>query len=166
MVVRGWVPVPGSVKGRLALLAFEEFGRRGYERVNVVDLAARGGVTTGSLYHHFGSKQGLYDVVRTEAEQRMLDRMEGAAAAAEARPVRAAFLVAFDAAVKQTVAGLLAEAHPDRGSDPLEGFIADRTNSAITARLLIAVWRAALGAVADGVAPARVRAALAEAISV
>lgn len=30
-------------------------------------------------YHHFGSKQGLYAVVREELERRVVDRMDGAA---------------------------------------------------------------------------------------
>jgi len=46
-------------------------------------VAAAAGVTTGSLYDHFGSEAGLYGFVRQEAERRLLDRMEGAAAAVE-----------------------------------------------------------------------------------
>jgi hypothetical protein len=49
--------------------------------VTVGEIAAGAGVTTGPLYHHFGSKLGLYAFVRDEAERRLLDRMEGAAAA-------------------------------------------------------------------------------------
>src|SRR5215210_4170992 len=116
--MRDWLPVPGSTKGKLALLALTEFGSRGYEAVNVTELAAAAGVTTGSLYHHFGNKAGLYNLVREEAERRLLDRMEGAAAAVNGRSagaaLRAALLVGFDFAVAQRVARMLSETHPGR----------------------------------------------------
>lgn len=35
-------------------------------------------MTTGAIYHHFGSKAKLYEIIRTDMEQRMIDRMEGA----------------------------------------------------------------------------------------
>ena len=57
--MREWVPIPGSAKARLIEAAIHQFELNGYEAVNVVDLAGKAGVTTGSLYHHFGSKLGL-----------------------------------------------------------------------------------------------------------
>jgi AcrR family transcriptional regulator len=162
-----WIPSTRSAKGRLALTALEEFGTRGYEAVNVVDLAHTAGVTTGSLYHHFGSKLGLYGVVREEAERRALDRMEGAAAArAEDGPAaaaRAALLVGFDYVVRRGFTRLLGEGHPDRGDDPIEAFLSTLTDAddVPVARLLLAAWRAALAAVADGAPVERVRSAFA-----
>jgi AcrR family transcriptional regulator len=165
--MREWIPVPGSSKARLALRALEQFGARGYDAVNVAELAARAGVTTGSLYHHFGSKLGLYDVVREEAERRVLDRMEGAAAAragdGPSAVTRVALLVGFDYAVGQGLARLLAEQRPEPADDAIEGFlgrVADRGRTPI-GRILAAAWRAALAAVADGVATEQARAALA-----
>ncbi len=70
-----------SAKGRLVLAALEAFGRSGYEAVHVGALAAAAETTTGPLYHHFGSKLGLYSFVRADVEQRVVDRMEGALAA-------------------------------------------------------------------------------------
>src|SRR5687768_4647118 len=125
--MREWIPVPGSSKARLARTALERFGAAGYEAVNVADLAAGAGVTTGSLYHHFGSKLGLYAVVREEAERRVLDRMEGAAAAragdGPAAATRAALLVGFDYLAAQGLARLLAEPHPRAAADPVEAFL-------------------------------------------
>src|SRR5918911_3342893 len=122
--MRNWVPVPGSTKGKLALIALAEFGKRGYDSVNVTELATAAGVTTGSLYHHFGNKAGVYSFVREEAERRLIDRMEGAAAAVggrgQAAAVRMAPLVGFDFAVRERVAALLAEPRPERASDPVE----------------------------------------------
>lgn len=151
--MRDWVPVPGSTKGKLALSALAEFGRRGYEPVNVTDLAAAAGVTTGSLYHHFGNKLGLYSFVRDEAERRLLDRMEGAAEAVDSRgdsaSLRAGLVVGFEFAVREELAGMLAEPHPDRAEDPVERFLATLTDGAVgpLPRLLAAAWRAALAEV-------------------
>ena len=56
---------------------------RPFDEVTVGELAADAGVTTGALYHHFENKLGLYRFVREDVERRLLDRMEGAAAAHE-----------------------------------------------------------------------------------
>jgi AcrR family transcriptional regulator len=165
--VREWIPVSTSAKGRLALRALEDFGRRGFDEVNVADLAAAAGVTTGSLYHHFGSKIGLYGFVRAEAEQRLLDRMEGAAAARGddgwTVAVQGALLVGFDFAVSQRFLRLLGESHPAREGDPVSELLAEISDRGRTpiGRMLAAAWRAALLAVAEGAPPDRARAALA-----
>jgi AcrR family transcriptional regulator len=159
--VREWVPVSTSAKGRLALRALEEFGRRGFEGVAVADLASSAGVTTGALYHHFGSKTGLYDFVRVEAEQRVIDRMAGAAAAGGT--VRAALLVGFDFAVDRGFLRLLGEPHPTRDTDPVADLLGDISDGGRTplGRILAAAWRAALLAVDDGSPPDSARSGLA-----
>jgi AcrR family transcriptional regulator len=162
--MREWVPVSSSAKGRLALRALERFGREGFEHVSVGELAAAAGVTTGSLYHHFGSKIGLYSFVRAEAEQRLLDRMEGAAATAHddegaTTAVHNALLVGFDFAVGQGFLRLLGESHPDQNADPVAELLAglsDRGRTPI-GTMLAAAWRAALLAVAAGVPSERAR---------
>jgi AcrR family transcriptional regulator len=167
--VRSWVPVPGTTKARLVDRALAEFGARGFAAVGVTELASGADVTIGSLYHHFGSKVGLYTVVREDVEQRVLDRMEGAAAI---RPddLGGLLLVGFDYLVRAGFARLLAEPHPERTGDPIEAFLAalaDRDGTPVS-RILIAAWRAALEAAADAVRdgrdPAPVRAALRELI--
>jgi AcrR family transcriptional regulator len=165
--VREWVPVSTSAKGRLALRALEDFGRRGFEPVNVAELAAAAGVTTGSLYHHFGSKLGLYGFVRAEAEQRLLDRMEGAAAAVgedgSTGAVQPALVVGFDFALCQGFLRLLGEPHPAHLVDPIAEFLARISDEGRTpiGNMLAAAWRAALLAVADGAPPESARAGLA-----
>jgi AcrR family transcriptional regulator len=158
-VLREWVPTPSSAKGRLALEALREFGRRGFDAVNVVDLAARAGVTTGALYHHFGSKLGLYSFVRDEVERRVLDRMEGAAALLESSSGNGALralLVGFDYATERGFARLMSEQHPDRTVDPVETFLRSvLEGSNALAPILAAAWRAALAAAARGDAGAR-----------
>jgi AcrR family transcriptional regulator len=165
-----WIPRESSAKGRLALTALEVFGAQGFDRVNVVELARTAGVTTGALYHHFGSKLGLYRVVRREAERRVLDRMEGAAAArasdGSVAAALAALLVGFDYGTGEGLAGLLAQPDPGTGddgdgdrADAVESFLSQLTDrpGLPVARVLVAAWRAALQAVADGIPAADAR---------
>jgi AcrR family transcriptional regulator len=161
--MREWVPVTSSSKGRLAVRALEEFGRRGFDGVGVGELAAAAGVTTGSLYHHFGTKLGLYEFVRSEAERRLLDRMEGAAAAREGEgsmeALRSALLVGFDFATGQNFTRLLGEPHPGRERDPVAELLARTSDGGRTpiGMMLAAAWREALLAAAGGVPTRRAR---------
>jgi AcrR family transcriptional regulator len=164
--MRQWVPVSTSPKGRLAVCALQEFGRRSYHEVTVGDLAVGAGVTTGALYHHFESKLGLYSFVRIDAERRVLDRMEGAAAThvddEVAVTLRSVLLVGFDFAVKQGFVRLLGEDHPGRDTDPVADLLADLSRAEHTplGNVLAAAWRAALLTVSDEKSSARARAAL------
>jgi AcrR family transcriptional regulator len=165
--VREWLPVSTSPKGRLALAAVKEFGTRSFDEVTVGELVAAAKVTTGALYHHFGSKVGLYAFVREDVERRLLDRMEGAVAAVgddadRSAAVRAALLVGFDFAVREGFLQILgappAGAEPDRLAELLSASTAQA--SPVLGRVLAAAWRAALVAVADGSEPQSARAAL------
>jgi len=163
--MREWVPVPGSAKARLIEAAIHQFELTGYEAVNVVDLASKASVTTGALYHHFGSKLGLYLTVREDMEKRIVERMEGAAAAAGNRghpAVRAALLVAFDAAVRFTVCRILGEQPPVERDDPVATALRPllTKHKAPAADILAAAWRAALLAVATGASSTAARASL------
>jgi AcrR family transcriptional regulator len=160
-----WIPIPGSVKARLIEAAIHQFELAGYEAVNVVDLAAKASVTTGALYHHFDSKLGLYLVVREEMEKRIVERMEGAAAASGGRgrrAVRVALLVAFDAAVRFTVCRILGEQPPVERDDPVAAVLRPMLTKRLApaASMLAAAWRAALLAVADGTPASAARASL------
>ena len=165
--MREWIPVSTSPKGRLALAAVKAFGARPFDEVTVGELAAAAKVTTGALYHHFGSKLGLYAFVREDVERRLLDRMEGAFAAAgdeadRSAAVRAALLVGFDFAVREGFLHILGA--PPRGAerDRLTEMLSASTAlaSPVLGRVLAAGWRAALGAVAEGSEPQQARAAL------
>lgn len=164
--MRQWLPVSTSAKGRLVVQALEAFGARRFEDVSVVELATAAGVTTGSLYHHFGSKLGLYAVVRADAERRLIDRMEGAVAASReagvAEAVRAALVVGFDYVVTQGFLRLLGEPNPTRGADPVALVLARISDGGQTpiGTMLAAAWRAGVQAVADGGSDDRVRSAL------
>jgi len=151
--VRSWVPVPGSVKARLIDEALAAFGTRGFEAVGVTEVAGAAGVTIGSLYHHFGSKLGLYLVVRGDVERRVLDRMEGAAAMrdpADRTGLAAVLLVGFDYLATSGYGRLLAEPRPaDAGehtTDPIVEFFGRTADvrGAPVGSLLLAAWRQAL----------------------
>lgn len=166
--MREWIPVSTSPKGRLALVAVREFGARPFEEVTVADLAAAAGVTTGALYHHFGSKLGLYAFVRDDVERRLLDRMEGAAAASgpdspRSAAVASALLVGLDFAVREGFLWILgsppAGTEHDRLAEMLTRSVAPAPSP--LGRVLAAAWRAALTAVAEGAEPEHARAALA-----
>jgi AcrR family transcriptional regulator len=165
--MREWIPVSTSPKGRLALAAVKQFGARPFTEVTVGELAAAAEVTTGALYHHFGSKQGLYDFVRTDVEQRLLDRMEGAIAASadpSDRPaaVMTALLIGFDFAVREGFLRILADRAPGAGADRLAELMSASTAPAspVLGQILAAAWRAALVAVAEGSSPQQARSAL------
>lgn len=164
-MVREWIPISTSPKGRLVLAAVRSFGNRSFDEVTVTELAADAGVTTGALYHHFESKLGLYAFVRGDVERRLLDRMAGAGAAhsdSDNAAITAAYLVGFDFAVSEGFIRLLGDPPAGPGEDALVALLTDLSGSANPAlgRVLAAAWRAALLAVADGVSSEQARAAL------
>lgn len=150
------IPVPGSARARLITAGIAHFQADGYERASVVEIADDAAVTTGSLYHHFGSKLGLYQVIREEMERRMTERMEGAVAAVGGGRggVRIALEVSFDAAIRFGITRILAEPSPWGWPDPVaetvERLIPDNS---IAAQCVVAAWRGALWAVANGSPP-------------
>jgi AcrR family transcriptional regulator len=131
----------------------------------VSELAAAAGMTTGSLYHHFGSKLGLYAVVRHDVERRVVDRMRGAAAVTEVASVpdaAAVLLVGYDYLVKAGFARMLAEEHPSEAGaeppvDPVAELFAELLDGpgVPISIALSAAWRACLGAASVDPAPAR-----------
>jgi AcrR family transcriptional regulator len=165
--MREWIPVSTSPKGRLAVAAVKAFGARPFDEVTVGELSAAANVTTGALYHHFGSKLGLYAFVRDDVEQRLLDRMEGAVAAVgneadRSAAVNAALLVGLDFAVREGFLRILGEPPAGAEHDRLAEMLSANTAAAspLLGRVLAAAWRAALAAVAEGSTPEQARAAL------
>jgi AcrR family transcriptional regulator len=166
--VREWIPVSTSPKGRLALAAVKAFGSRPFDEVTVTGLAAAADVTTGALYHHFGSKLGLYAFVREDVERRLLDRMEGALAATESQSdhsaaVTSALLVGLDFAVREDFLRILGDPPPGTGRDRLADMLSQSAvpDAPLLGPVLAAAWRAALAAIVDGADPEQARAAVA-----
>jgi AcrR family transcriptional regulator len=152
-VTRSWIPVPGTTTGRLVFAALELFGAHGFAPVTVGSIAERAGVTTGSLYHHFGSKADLYRLVRADVERRVLDRCEGAAAGRSLQTlgdIAPVLLVGFDYLVASGLTRLLAEPAPAPADgslqpDAIQQFLARVVTGAPPLDdLIAAAWRAAL----------------------
>ena len=50
----------GELKAKLLLVALTHFAARGYDGVQVKEVADAAGVSKPTLYYHFGSKEGLF----------------------------------------------------------------------------------------------------------
>jgi AcrR family transcriptional regulator len=59
----------------LLLVARTSFGRDGFQAASLEGIAAAAGMTKGAVYHHFGSKHGLFEGVFRAEHRRMIDRV-------------------------------------------------------------------------------------------
>lgn len=66
-------------KEALLAAARERFTERGYADVGVAELAQRAGVTTGAVYHHFGSKRGLFRALLEAVHEEVAESIAAAA---------------------------------------------------------------------------------------
>mgnify|MGYP002150034951 CR=1 FL=1 len=57
---------PQSAKGRLLATAATLFNQKGYERTTVRDLASAVGIQSGSIFHHFKTKESILKAVMEE----------------------------------------------------------------------------------------------------
>ncbi|HLV78254.1 MAG TPA: TetR/AcrR family transcriptional regulator [Marinobacter sp.] len=67
LIAEQQVSDPASARGRLLQEAARLFRDKGYERTTVRDLAAAVGIQSGSLFHHFRSKEDILKAVMVEA---------------------------------------------------------------------------------------------------
>jgi AcrR family transcriptional regulator len=56
-------PVRGSRREELLAIAAELFAQRGFKNTTVRDIADAAGILSGSLYHHFNSKESMVDEI-------------------------------------------------------------------------------------------------------
>lgn len=77
------------VSARRALLdaALEVFTERGYTDASVAEIAARSGIAVGSLFHHYGGKNGLYLALWEEFQEEQERRTAAVVAAERGRGV-------------------------------------------------------------------------------
>jgi AcrR family transcriptional regulator len=149
-----------------ALAAFESDG---YDAASVTAIARAAGVTTGALYHHFGSKAGLHAVLLADLERRLDERLQGAIEAGDGS--RASLVrglqIAFDAAVRAGCCRVVGEAGGRQRDDPIAATVGDALpdRSPLAAAAIAAAWRSILLGVAEGADPAAGRAALAGALA-
>ena len=85
-----------ATRDRLVAAAVELFAARGFEATSIEAVLEQTGVSRGSLYHHFASKQSLFEAVVDAVEAQVGGEIVAAAAAAgDTDPVavlRAGFL--------------------------------------------------------------------------
>lgn len=65
---------------KLVDLGRSMFAQYGYAETSMEELVAQAGVTRGALYHHFGSKDGLFTAVLADVQRGIADRIEQASA--------------------------------------------------------------------------------------
>jgi AcrR family transcriptional regulator len=69
-----------ATTARLIEVACEIFARDGYANAATEEIVHQAGVTRGALYHHFGSKEGLFQAVLREVQRQVGERIEAATA--------------------------------------------------------------------------------------
>jgi len=57
-----------ATRGQLVAIATRMFAERGYEDTSIEAVLREAGVSRGSLYHHFASKEALFEAVAEEVE--------------------------------------------------------------------------------------------------
>lgn len=67
--------------GRVLEVAERHFVANGYENTSTEALVQEAGLTRGALYHHFGSKQGLFEAVVKNVQHRLAHAVVAASTA-------------------------------------------------------------------------------------
>ena len=83
LIAEQLVSDPSSARGRLLNEAARLFRDKGYERTTVRDLAAAVGIQSGSLFHHFRTKEEILKAVMVETIRLNTALMQAAADQAE-----------------------------------------------------------------------------------
>lgn len=83
LIAENLVSDPDSARGRLLREAARLFRDKGYERTTVRDLAAAVGIQSGSLFHHFRTKEEILKAVMVETIRLNTALMQSAVDAAD-----------------------------------------------------------------------------------
>jgi len=75
-----------ATKARVVEVATRLFAEQGFQDVAIPDILEAAGVSRGALYHHFESKEALFEIVLEAAEERLAVELL-AASAGRADPV-------------------------------------------------------------------------------
>ncbi len=67
-----------TTRASLLARAREAFAAHGYADAPLDELVRAAGLTKGALYHHFGSKQGLFEAVLRDLDAQVARQVEGA----------------------------------------------------------------------------------------
>ena len=130
---------------RRALLdvARRRFGMQGFAATSIDDIVGDAGVTKGALYHHFRSKEHLFDVVFDELETELADRGVRAALKGSSDPLAAlyrGFSAFLDAAMEVDVQRIvLLDAPSVLGVERFDEIVRERTLLSIVEVLKVAI---------------------------
>lgn len=102
-----------ETRTRVIEAAARLFAERGLEAVSIQDIREASGVSNGSIFHHFGSKNGVALHVYLEERRAYWDHAIAAVEAYDGDPVNA-----LGAAVRATLA--YQQAHPERHNFMIE----------------------------------------------
>ncbi|WP_257309543.1 TetR/AcrR family transcriptional regulator [Geothrix fuzhouensis] len=80
----------GDLKARLLLSALSHFAAKGYDGVQVKEVAEEAGVSKPTLYYHFGSKEGLFRQLCLVSLSAMAVRIQALVEPFLATPIRGA----------------------------------------------------------------------------
>ena len=83
LIAENLVSDPKGARGRLLTEAARLFREKGYERTTVRDLAAAVGIQSGSLFHHFRTKEEILKAVMVETIRLNTALMQAALEAAD-----------------------------------------------------------------------------------
>ena len=78
----------GDLKARLLLSALSHFAAKGYDGVQVKEVAEEAGVSKPTLYYHFGSKEGLFRQLCLVALASMAERIHSRVEPILAAPIK------------------------------------------------------------------------------
>ena len=78
LIVAGLITDPATPRGRLLQASAHLFSSKGFERTTVRDLAAAVGIQSGSIFHHFRSKDDILRAVMEETIHRNTALMRSA----------------------------------------------------------------------------------------
>ena len=83
-----------ATRGQLIAIARRMFADRGYEDTSIEAVLREAGVSRGSLYHHFASKEALFEAVAEDVETSVGEQVLAAAGGSEGpvAALRAGFL--------------------------------------------------------------------------
>lgn len=90
-----------ATTGAIIEAARELFRTRGYEAVSIDDIAAAAGATKGAFYHHFASKQAIFDQLVDQVQGEIAGRLGRLAPAGGPEEVMAASIRAYLEAANQ-----------------------------------------------------------------
>lgn len=152
--MKEWIPIPGTSKDTILSVAMEEFSLKGYKAANITHIAEKAEMTTGAIYHHFGSKANLYHIIRNEMEQRILDRMEGASSLFDQpeQQYEAALISGLDFALKLNLCKLLSDELPNSKQNKIESFFREINQDRIAGLeyVVYSAWRSILIGISEG----------------